>query len=345
MDSRTDLNQVESIDQITSQILDANGIAVVLFDLNWNVLFINETASNYFGAIGDNLPASSLWDIIPDGNRNYLKALINQVVLTKEKITLQQKDGSQWKQYLIHPLLGEANQVQTIALCVSDITSKVETEERLKKVLLELITIQEDERHRISQDLHDDVGQKMTVIIFELRSIKEFIAKGQAVSLKEIDSVVRNMETVIKHVRQIFYQLHPPSLNKMELPKVLEAFCSTFEETNHLNVDFSCQDKIPELPEIYDKAIYRFIQEGLNNIVKHARATSAWINLDYTDGDINISIEDNGQGFDSDVMVEGMGLHGIRERILLLSGSMEIESSPGKGTRLFGTIPFKSTSL
>jgi len=123
---------------------------------------------------------------------------------------------------------------------------------------------------------------------------------------------------------------------------VLEAFCSTFEETNNLHVDFSCQEEIPELPDIYDKAIYRFVQEGLANVAKHARASSAWINLDYTDGDLNISVEDNGQGFNMNSIIEGIGLHGIRERFLMLGGSMDIESSSGKGTRLSGTIPFRS---
>ena len=154
---------------------------------------------------------------------------------------------------------------------------------------MELVTAQEEERHRISQDLHDDVGQKMTALLFELRAIKDTIEHEQKVSIKDIDDVIHNMETIIKHVRQIFYQLHPPSLSKMELTKVLEAFCSTFEETNNLRVDFSCQEEIPELPDAYDKAIYRFVQEGLTNVVKHAGASSVWINLDYTEGDLNIA--------------------------------------------------------
>ena len=70
----------------------------------------------------------------------------------------------------------------------------------------------------------------------------------------------------------------------------------------------------------------------------------AWVNLDYTDGEINISIEDNGKGFEVNNLIEGIGLHGIRNRFFLLGGSLEIESSPGKGTRIFSTIPFNPES-
>jgi signal transduction histidine kinase len=131
----------------------------------------------------------------------------------------------------------------------------------------------------------------------------------------------------------------------MALSTVLAGFCSTFEETNNVHVDFSYQEGIPELPENYVKAIYRFVQEGLTNVAKHAKASAAWINLDYIDDDLNISVEDNGLGFDLKRVHEGIGLHGIRERFLMLGGSIEIESAPGKGTHLSGTIPFKASNF
>jgi signal transduction histidine kinase len=150
------------------------------------------------------------------------------------------------------------------------------------------------------------------------------------------------MELIIKHVRQIFYTLSPPSLYKMSLPVVLAGFCSTFEETNGVHVDLSCQEGLPALPEKHVNAIYRFVQEGLTNVSKHARASSVWINLEYIEGDLTLSMEDNGQGFDLERSQEGIGLRGIRQRFLVLDGSIEIESAPGRGTRLSGTIPFKA---
>ncbi len=333
------------LDSIAWALLNAKAIDVVLVNPKGTILFANEIAAQRYGVSIDELCGSCIWDLYPVANKNHHKILLNQVIETGNSITFHYKDRKLWEQTLIYPIHGEDNQVKYIALCTSDITSQIESEERLKQVLLELVSAQEDERHRISQDLHDDVGQKMTALVFELRAIKDVIENEQDISLKDINSIIGNMETIIKHIRQIFYQLHPPSLSRMALPKVLAAFCSTFEESNSVHVDFSCQEEIPELPDNYDLAMYRFVQEGLANVVKHARASSAWINLDYTDGDLNISVEDNGQGFDLRQVTEGFGLHGIRERFLMLGGVMDVELTPGKGTHLSGTIPFKAQNF
>jgi PAS domain S-box-containing protein len=336
---------LNNIETISSSLLDRQGVSVVVIDLNWKIQYANSSAVQFYGTTLDKLLKGDIWALIPKSDKARFQILLNQVCQHQKEFEFQFKDKNQWRRTMIYPISAESDRIEALALCSSDITEQVETEEKLKRVLLKMITVQEDERNRISQDLHDDVGQKMTVINFELRTIREMIVNNQPIALKDIDSVIQNMGTVIKHVRQIFYQLHPPSLNKMELPKVLEAFCSTFEESNALNVDFSCEENFPELPETYEKIIYRFVQEGLNNVMKHARATSAWVTLDYSEGDINFSIEDNGQGFVMSDMVEGFGLQGIRERLLLLKGGMEIDSLPRKGTRLSGSIPFVVINL
>jgi PAS domain S-box-containing protein len=336
---------LSDLEKIGWALLDAKADAVTLVNKNGTILFTNATAARHFGKSIDAIAGTCIWDIYPSTAKSHHRILVNQVLQTAHPITVTHKEQECWNQTLIYPIRGTNHQVEMIALCQSDITTQINTEERLKQALMELITVQEDERHRISQDLHDDVGQKMTALIFELRAIQDEVEKEQKVSIKEINSVIGNMGLIIKHVRQIFYQLYPPSLNRMALSTVLAGFCSTFEETNHVHVDFSCQDGIPELPENCAKAVYRFVQEGLNNIAKHARASSAWINLEYIDDDLNISCEDNGVGFDLKQVREGIGLRGIRERFLTFGGSIELESAPGKGTRLSGTISFKVSKI
>ncbi len=328
------------MNELAWALLDANGDIVTIIDLSAVVLFANESACQHFAKPTNEIIGACLWEFYSGTGVSHYKILLNQVVQTGQPITFNHKDRGHWKRTLIYPIQGKDNRVESIAICSRDITQQIDAEEQLKHALLELITAQEDERHRISRDLHDDVGQRMTAFVFDLRSLKDALASGQKVSTDEISTIIRNFETILKHIRRIFYQLHPPSLGKMALPRVLEAFCASIEESNGVNIDFNSQEELPERPDNYVTAIYRFVQEGLTNVTKHARATAAWINLDYTEGDINISLEDNGQGFDPKSVAEGIGLHGIRERFLLLGGSVEIESSPGKGTRLSGTIPF-----
>lgn len=337
----SDLKEILSFEKhIAWSIFDTFGDHITLVDSKGLVLFANETASQEYAKPDNEIINTLVWELYSDTNISHFQILFTQVVETGEPISVTHKIKDHWKRTLIYPIRGKELPVEVVAICSRDITLQVNAEEQLKRVLLELITAQENERHRISQDLHDDVGQRMTALVFELKSIKDALLAGQSVTADEMNTIIRNVETILKHIRQIFYQLHPPSLSKMALPRVLEAFCSSFEESHGLKVDFSNQEDFPELPNNYNIAIYRFIQEGLTNVFKHAQATAAWINLDYTEDDINVSLEDNGNGFEPKLIVEGIGLHGIRERFLILNGNIDIESSPGKGTRLSGTIPF-----
>ena len=343
MEERTELSS--GLEGIAWALLTANSYRVIIIDLNGIVLSVNGSAAKYPSGLSNEQVGTCIWDSYPKTKLNHHKVLINQVAETGQPITFNQKDNGQWDQVLIYPVQGENSQVERIAICTHEITEQINAEEQLKQVLLQLITAQEDERHRISQDLHDEVGQKMTALVFELRMIKNSIENEQKVTLEEINRVIRNMEIIIKHVRQTFYKLYPPSLHRIALQKVLAAFCTTYEETNKIQVDFSYQEKIPELPDKYGMAIYRFVQEGLTNVTKHANASSVWINLDYSDSEISISLEDNGSGIDLLKMTEGIGLRGIRERFSVLGGSIEVEAILGKGTRLSGTIPFNTINF
>jgi signal transduction histidine kinase len=131
----------------------------------------------------------------------------------------------------------------------------------------------------------------------------------------------------------------------MALSQVLSAFCISFSATTGLKIDFNCQDNLPTVSNAYAATIYRMIQEGLANAVKHANASAAWVNLDVVEKEITISLEDNGQGFNVDTAPAGMGLVSIKERFQLLNGSFEIESSVTRGTRLSGSLPILDEHL
>jgi len=330
---------------LAGELLDANEEGIVIVDLQGNVLSVNHSALQRYGKPANAIVGANIWSFYSATTINYHKILFNQTIKTARSITTVQREKDRWIKTTIYPFIRERKGVVAIAFYTCDISLQIEAQEALKRVTLELVTAQEEERHRISRDLHDDIGQRMTALILQLRSIKEAIETGQEGVVEEVNSSLLNVETITKHIRQIFYQLYPPSLNRMALPKVLAAFCSSIEEANRLRVDFSSQEQIPELTERQATVIYRFVQEGLTNVAKHARATAVWVNMDYTGGDLNISVEDNGQGFELENAPNGMGLHGIRERFLALGGSFEVESALGKGTRLSGTIPIDSGTI
>ena len=324
-------------DQTTAwQLFDCLDAEIFLVSKEGLILFANQSAIN---RLGNSMVGLSVWENYSNIEKIQLKSLFDQVISSKKTQFLRIKKKNQWQKISISPVVDEQEEIASLVFFIQNITEFTQNEELLKKTILELATVQEDERQRISRDLHDEIGQRMTVLLMQLRAISEIVKSGNKIALEEINSASQNLDIIIKHLRQIFFQLYPPALNKVSLSKILAALCSSIEETNNLQIDLSCQENIPDLLESQVTTVYRFVQEGLTNIIKHAKATSAWINLDYSEGELNISIEDDGQGFSVQDTQEGVGLRGLRKRFQMLNGSFQIETSPKNGTRLSGSIP------
>ncbi len=148
---------------------------------------------------------------------------------------------------------------------------------------------------------------------------------------------------MMRHIRQVLHELRPPSFGTTPFVKVLEGLCSSMSLFTGLRVDFSDQGQLPPMSNTQAITLYRLVQEGINNVVKHAKAESIWINLEYVDGEVSISLEDDGQGFDINHESNyGIGLDGLRDRFLDLGGSLDIELAVGKGTRLYGSLPIST---
>ncbi len=318
-------------------LLNTSPDGITLITLDGTIVFANETTCRRYGKSLDDLINTNIWDCTPADKVAHWRIIQKQVIETGQPIAFVDRDNETWNKMLFAPIHGETS-AKMIALYTSDITQQINAEERLKRMTLQLVTLQEDERHRISQDLHDDIGQGMTALVLGLKAIDGAVTAGEKDVGQQIKDAVRSVEAIMKQVRQVFYQLHPPSLDALPLALALESFCHTFGQQAGLHVYFN-SETLPPMPDLQATALYRLVQEGLNNAAKHARATSVWVNLDYSDGDVSLSVEDNGQGFNPKTIDRNMGLLGIRDRFLMLNGSFDIESAPGKGTRLFGSLP------
>jgi len=340
--------QIELVEKekLAWALLDASADEMGLINLDGTLVYINGTWRRRLGKPAEALIGTSIWDLVPPGKMGHRKIILNRVIDAGLPVRFVEKQRDQWNEILVSPVCGREGKVEEIFTCTHDITQQVRTEERLKLMTLQLLTIQEDERRRISQDLHDDIGQSMTALILSLKAIDSGIVAGRKNVGDQVKETIQNVDTMMKHIRQIFYQLRPPSLATVPLSKVIESLCSSFALSTGLRVDFSSQEELPPIPDAQATALYRLVQEGLNNAVKHAQAASVWVNLDYAEGEISLSMEDDGQGFNpSQDARQGMGLQGLRERFLMLNGSFDIESAPGKGTRLYGSLPLTNHSL
>jgi PAS domain S-box-containing protein len=327
------------------RLFDARAEALTVIDRSGKILLLNETAARQFGKPVVALLGASLWESWSPDRAGHHRTVLNEALSTGRAVAFVEENGGLWQEYLFLPLPSQEGMGEIALLHIRDVSRLVSAEEALKRAVLRQATVEEDERRRISQDLHDDIGQRMTALMLELNAASEAIARGDETAASHAANATRTLEGVMKQIRQISFQLHPPSLDGMPLTDVLAGFCASFAQSTGLRVEFSAQEDLPRIGQVGATACYRFVQEGLANAVRHAEASLVWISVDCGDESISISLEDNGRGFDPSSYTSGLGLAGIRERILGLNGSFDIDSAPGKGARLTASLPLASVRL
>jgi signal transduction histidine kinase len=192
---------------------------------------------------------------------------------------------------------------------------------------------QEDERSRLAKDLHDGLGGLLSGVKFSLSNMKDnlFITPdNMAVFERSLDM----LDTSIKELRRVAHNMMPEMLTKFGLDEALKEYCNTINATNLLLVKYQSIGMNTRVEKSAEIIIYRIIQELINNIMKHASATEAIVQLIKEEGRFNIIVEDNGKGFDTAMVKnnQGAGLTSIQSRVDYLKGRLEIHSETGKGT-------------
>jgi signal transduction histidine kinase len=235
-------------------------------------------------------------------------------------------------------LLGDLSRANSQLTADSEIKSHLVTGLRRHLAMAE-----ENERLRLSHELHDQAGQTLIAAILELNEIDALIS-GPA--RERLQIVRKRMEEMGKTLHRIAWELRPPSIDELGLRKALASYVGDWSEQCGLEVDFHCDD--PRLDEVAGEigtAVYRILQESLTNIVKHAgRPSNVSVIVRRADATLQVIVEDNGCGFDAAAPSgktnkrRGLGLAGMRERLSLIGGALEIESAIGTGTTLFARI-------
>ena len=198
----------------------------------------------------------------------------------------------------------------------------------------DLIEVQEGERRRISQELHDDLGQRLALLeiqIYQLehRCSSEDIANG----LKTLRARVGEMD---RDIHRICYELYPVVLEKLGLVVALSSLCREFSEMTGISAVFDHQNVPRYVPDNVSLCVYRVAQEALHNVFKHAKAKEAKVSLRGIAGGIEIKVVDSGAGFDPFLVRtrKGLGLITIDERVQSAGGLCSVHSNPGFGTEV-----------
>lgn len=218
---------------------------------------------------------------------------------------------------------------------------RLKAEHKLQNELsIAILETEERERSRIASDLHDGVGQLLSAALLNLNQINKSLDTGQAPPPKSIDNAIHLVKNSYEEMREISHQMMPNALLKAGLSYSVREFLNKVDSEN-LKIQLDIVGLNERLPHQTEILLYRCIQESVNNVIKHAEATHLSIQLVKDTEGISISIEDNGKGFDQSQadLKEGIGLSNIRSRTALLKGTVDIDTTPGKGTLLIIYVP------
>ena len=229
-----------------------------------------------------------------------------------------------------------------------DVTARKRAEKHIHSLTQQLMKAQENERLRLSRHLHDLVGQDLSALKIAIDTFFDDYPGVPPDQVQRAAELSKMVQGTITAVRDLAYGLRPTSLDQLGLTKTLLQHCEEFSAKTGINVDFFAAglDDL-RLDSDTEIILYRLIQEGLNNVRKHADATDATIRLVASFPDIILRIEDNGKGFDVQNRLASapnekcMGLGSMQERVALLGGKMRIKSCTTHGTKIFIEVPIK----
>jgi signal transduction histidine kinase len=227
--------------------------------------------------------------------------------------------------------------------------AEIEERQRLDEIrqnlLRQLLTAQEDERARLSRELHDNIGQYLSGMKLALSSLASVCQSGSHKTV--FNDLLSNMTTVTRELRNLVFDLRPASLDDLGICQSLKTYAETWAQRANARIVFTCESmQAGRLTSAIEITIYRIVQELLHNVFKHAQAAEVQVLLEGHADFIIAKVSDNGIGFDEAAANAKGGVHfglmGTRERLRLVCGSLTIESSPNKGATVTARIPLPS---
>ena len=230
-------------------------------------------------------------------------------------------------------------------LMAKTLTEKMKLE---RKYLSQIVEAQEIERRRISRELHDEIGQALYAIKFDLEMIDKNRPQIPADVRERLGEAKTLSSQTLSAMRQLSQDLRPTMLDDLGLIPTLRWYVQNFSNRLNIYANFEAIGLEEKLSPQIETAFYRIVQEALNNIAKHAQANRVEVSLVKRDSRIYASIHDNGKGFDLEKALHpespeaGFGIIGIKERVSLLGGQIDIQSRPGFGTLISIEIPYES---
>jgi signal transduction histidine kinase len=243
-------------------------------------------------------------------------------------------------------LLEAAASWVSIALQNAQLFTQVQrSRQRLGRLARKVVTAQEEERQRVSRELHDEAGQALIALKLNLESIRASLPPELEETMQQLTETINWTDETMDEIRMIAHDLRPQVIESLGLNSALDGLCIDFARRTNLSIQYEGVD-LPPLPDPVLISYYRFLQEALTNVAKHAGASQVHVALGRSEDSIYLSVTDDGTGFSLNAhrdpsVHSGLGLNGMQERFELLGGWVLIDSRPTQGTRVAAHIPLE----
>ena len=274
----------------------------------------------------------------------YVPMIVEGQVIGLLEVQSYQEDA--YRQEDVELLTSVANHIGLAIQNARLLETLTKHREELQTLSTELMNAQEEERKRISQELHDEMGQALTAMHINLTVMgKELPPEAVALVRERLEETVSLVDQTLAQVRELALDLRPSMLDDIGLLPTLRWYVSRYAKRMSLEIELQALGLEDRLPAEMETLLYRAVQEALTNVARHAQASRVNIRLERKSSTVSTFIQDDGRGFDAEELAQrppsarGVGLLGMRERVAGLGGSLSIHSHPGQGTRLSIIVP------
>lgn len=346
-------------------LIQALNEAAVTLTAEGTILYCNSRFSEMTKTTPEQLLGSSIQDIIKSAERKVFGKTLRQSAEgpSRKEFNIRASDGS-----LVPALFSvknlEIEGMTAFCVVITDITDRKRTEDalqrserhyrelfqegermqdELQRLSREILRVQEEERTRISREIHDEIGQALTAISLNLEKLK---TKGKPSEVKGKIRLVQSLvEKTSDFIRHFSHQIHPVMLEDLGLLPALRSFVRDFQKNTDVRVKLKFSASVERVSVEQKTVLYRIVQESLTNVLKHSGTRNAKVMIGRSPKGITLQVVDNGKGFELPVISgtrekgQGLGILGMRERARIVGGKFMILSRPGKGTRVRVYLP------
>ena len=336
-------------------LMDGASDAIVLVDPEGRITKVNQRVEELLGYSEEELLGLSYPHIHPPQILDHVRENFENILATGtgplHECVVMRKDGKLVPVDVSHIMVEYGGQ-RVIQGVLRDVTERKRAEEtlrdseqKLRLLASQLLTVQEKERRRVSRELHDELGQALTVLKIHLVAIENKLRRDQPGLKVSCESLLVYIDAVIENVRRLSWDLSPSILEDLGLSSSLRYLVEEICRNNHILYEM-VMDEIDDLfsPEVKIN-IYRIFQESLTNIVRHAQASRIDVEIRKQADRVTFLLKDNGKGFDlkearsRKLDQRGLGLTTMKERALMAEGTLSISSQAGQGTKIRFSVP------